>query len=1098
MRPQGGAARGQKRLAGRLSALSAAALILATVIIAFASHAAPVSITVPYSSVPVADADLDGNPATGAWGDALSATIPLENGAASPYGSATLYAKHDGTFAYYRIDGKVDVPWTSAAGSRFWLGIQISSSGSSHHGGGSWDGIFFGLWDGTDYTPQPTYPPLAIDTNGFGKPPSKDASQDATGKLGYSGSAAPYDFTAEWKKKLNTGDASDIAHLADGTTTYNFYVTTDSDGKGSSGGGIDHSGVTNTNTMKFAIPSGPNAPPQVDLTTPNGGEVWTGGSSHAIRWNMSDAETATTALKVWLNYSTDGGGSYAPIPGAQGLTGLSNPCSYLWTVPTVTTSQARVRATVADAQGGSAADSSLANFAIDATAPSVSGFSPPDGATGVSTSTQVRVSFSEAMNQNSAQQAFSLQRLDTGLYVSGSVAWSANDLVFTPAASLAGGVVYRAQVNASARDVSDPGNQLGAVASASFTTADLTPPSISAVAASPSPQEAGGLVNISAQVTDNGMVGEVWVEVREPGGALLGNSTAGYDPASGHYFLEAPYAHPGTYSFSIAAVDAAGNWNAAAGSFDITDTTPPTIQHVPLTEAVRNTPILVSAAISDVDAVLEARVDYTDVLGVRSNLSMTFTGSLYELTIPGQPQLGTLTYFIWTTDPSGNAVRTPSYAVTVVGADTTPPSIANVAASPPIQNAGGVVNITATVSDNIALGSVRVRISDPQGAALGNFSLVRLGATDTYYYEQAFVALGSYSFILWATDSAGNAASGAGSFQIVDTIAPVFQWVSVDPSTTEAGQSVNITASVTDNLAVSSVRIQIRAENGTLLLDRALTGASGLYWTDAVLRSLGNFTYTLEARDAVGNAASSQGTITVVDTQPPVAVAGPDVEVWKGSTVTFNASGSSDNSAIVSATWAFSYNGTDIVLSGQMASFRFVVPGQYSVTLTVTDAAGLQATAVLTVSVIADTTAPPTPQGVQVVPVGGSCLEITWEPSGSAETAGYQVYRWNATAASFELIAELPKEATAYTDCGLQNDTAYSYWVVAVDASGNPSPPSAIAYGRTSVSVGSPEDYGALYQAVLASILVLVVIVAAFRAGRKKGGASPPLAPRMR
>lgn len=215
---------------------------------------AAVTITVPYSSTAVADGDLDGIPSTGAWSDALSTTIPLENGEASPYGTATLYIKHDGTNVYYRIDGSIDVPWISATANHFWLGIQISPTGTSHHGGGSWDGIYFGLWDGTDYSPSPTYPPTPVDTNGFGKPPVKDVSQNAIGAMRYSGSAAPYSFTAEWKRALNTGDLNDIAFVADGVTTYNFFVTTDSNGRGSSGGNIDHSVVTNLNTMKLASP----------------------------------------------------------------------------------------------------------------------------------------------------------------------------------------------------------------------------------------------------------------------------------------------------------------------------------------------------------------------------------------------------------------------------------------------------------------------------------------------------------------------------------------------------------------------------------------------------------------------------------------------------------------------------------------------------------------------------------------------------------------------------------------------------------------------------------------------------------------------------
>ncbi|MEK6986833.1 MAG: hypothetical protein AABX97_01915, partial [Candidatus Thermoplasmatota archaeon] len=217
-------------------------ILVAVLVAGGAPGASAVSVTVPYSATAVADADLDGNPATGDWSGAVSAVVPLENGAASPYGSATLYAKHDGTYVYFRIDGSIDVPWISTSGNYFWLGMEVSPAGTSHHGGGTWDGVFFGLWDPAKglYTPSPTYPPTPVDTNGFSKPPAKDTSQDDLGAMRYSGTAVPYGFTAEWKKKLNTGDASDIAYAADGTTTYNFFVTTDSDGGGSSGGAIDH------------------------------------------------------------------------------------------------------------------------------------------------------------------------------------------------------------------------------------------------------------------------------------------------------------------------------------------------------------------------------------------------------------------------------------------------------------------------------------------------------------------------------------------------------------------------------------------------------------------------------------------------------------------------------------------------------------------------------------------------------------------------------------------------------------------------------------------------------------------------------------------
>lgn len=1074
----------------RLALLMAVALALTVMTFSFASGVAAVSITVPYSSVPVADADLDGNPATGAWGDALSVIIPLENGAASPYGDATLYAKHDGTFFYFRIDGKIDVPWTSATGNHFWLGMQISPSSTSHHSGGTWDGVFFGLWDGTDYTPQPTYPPLPVDTNGFGKPPNSDAAQDAIGKMRYSGGSAPYSFTAEWKKKLNTGDANDIAYAADGTTSYNFFVTTDSNGKGSQGGSIGHNVVTNANTMKFAPVSAPNTPPTVDMTAPNGGEVWSGGNAHSIRWNMSDTETSTTSLKVWINYSTDGGLSYAPIAGAQGISGLSNPCSFIWTLPVIDTTQARVRVTIVDSQGASASDSSLANFAIDSTSPTAA-FNPSDGSTGVSTTTQVVVTFSENMNRSSVEQAFSLERLDTNGYVGGSITWSGNDMTFTPSSTLATGVVYRAQVNATAKDASDPGNSLGTTYTSTFTTADLVPPTISGVSATPSTQEAGGKVNVSASVSDNGMVSGVWIEVYEPGGALIGNYTVTYDSGSGRYFHEASYDHPGTYGFRLIAQDAAGNWNATGSTFSVVDTTPPTIQHTPVTEALKDSSTRITALITDVDSVSEARVDYTDVLGSRYNVSMTLNGTLYEFDIPGQPQLGNLTYFIWATDPSGNAARTPSYVVIVVGSDTSPPSISDVAAVPAIQNASLSVNISARVADNIALEGVGILIKDPQGQVIENITMMRLGASDVFYYERAYSALGVHSFLIWATDTSNNTASASGSFEIVDMMPPVFQYVLISPRVQEAGQPLNVSASVADNVAVTNVSVQIRNIAGDVILTTMMQGSSGVYWIETAMRTLGNFTILLSARDPADNVATYSGEAAIVDTTPPIAVVGPDMEVWIGSMVALDASSSYDNSAIVNFTWSFVYNGTDITLYGPAASFTFNLVGQYNITLKVVDAARLENTSVLKVTVITDTVAPSAPRSVLATPIAPACLKITWEVSESEDVAGYRVYRWNSTRANFELIADLPANATAYTDCGLEDNEVYSYWIVAFDLYGNLSPPSPVANGRTLAQIASAEGLEPFYQLIIAFLLVLTVLFAILW-GKERRHEKPP------
>ncbi len=958
--------------------------------ILFSSPAAAVAVMVPYSSTPVADADLDGNPGTGAWGDAVSAAVPLENGEPAPYGTATMYAKHDGTSAYFRIDGSVDTPWTSATGNHFWLGMAVSTGTGGHHGAGTWDSVYFGLWDGTAYTPQPTYPPAAVDTNGFTRPPPKDAVQNYVGTMRYSGTAAPYSFTAEWKRALNTGDAQDISFTANGATTYYFYLTTDSNGRGSGGGAIDHSAMTNSNTLRFASPPA-NTPPTADLTTPDGGQVWSGGSAHLVRWNMTDAETPSASLRVWINYSADGGTSYSPIPPAQGISGLSNPCTFSWTLPLVDTVQGRVRVTVMDGSGATASDASLADFAIDSTAPSVTAFTPADGTTGVSPATQVRATFSEPMNQASATNAFSLIRTDNGQYIPGTVGWAGNDLVFTPSASLPQGFVFRAQVNASALDASDPGNPLGIVRSSNFTTADVTAPAIAAVSAVPDPQEVGLAVNISAAVTDNGIVAGVWIEVHDPGGASLGNVSAAFDGGSGRYFRDQPYVRPGAYTFGVSAVDAATNWAVASGGFTMVDTQPPVIQHTPVTQALRNTPVRISAIVTDADAVAGVRLDYVDVGGAGYNVSMPVNGSAYEYDIPGQPLLGTLTYFIWATDPTGNVARTPAYQVAIVGSDLQPPVIASLMATPPIQDSGLAVNLTAVVTDNVALQLVSVAVRNPLGALVGNFTMARVGATDTFYFERTYPVLGNHTATVWAVDTSNNNASARGGFEIVDRIPPSFLRVTVTPPVQETALAVNITAEVTDNVAVAGVRARIYDPAGGIEFDGSMAGSGATYWTDRPYDPIGLHSFVLTATDAAGNPAALPGNFTIVDTQPPVAVAGPDRLVGRGALVTFNGSGSHDNVAIANYTWTFADAGP-VTLYGATASHGFGAVGSYLVTLTVRDASGNAGADTLWVNVTADA-APPVarPGPGQTVPQG---FLVTLDGSLSSDDTGIANYTW--------------------------------------------------------------------------------------------------------
>ncbi len=96
-------------------------------------------------------------------------------------------------------------------------------------------------------------------------------------------------------------------------------------------------------------------------------------------------------------------------------------------------------------------------------APTISSVSPTAGATGVTRATNVSATFSEPMDQASAQDAFSILPS-----VAGAFSWSGNTMTFNPSADLAATTTYTATVSTAAKDAA--GNALAPVVTWSFTT----------------------------------------------------------------------------------------------------------------------------------------------------------------------------------------------------------------------------------------------------------------------------------------------------------------------------------------------------------------------------------------------------------------------------------------------------------------------------------------------------------------------------------------------------------------------------------------------------------------------------------------------------
>jgi len=91
---------------------------------------------------------------------------------------------------------------------------------------------------------------------------------------------------------------------------------------------------------------------EIQVTSPDGGESWTAGSSHSITWT-----TTGTIADVKIEYSTDSGSSYATV-----ISLTINTGSYTWSVPYTPSATCLIR--VSDAANAAVNDVSNAVFLI--------------------------------------------------------------------------------------------------------------------------------------------------------------------------------------------------------------------------------------------------------------------------------------------------------------------------------------------------------------------------------------------------------------------------------------------------------------------------------------------------------------------------------------------------------------------------------------------------------------------------------------------------------------------------------------------------------------------------------------------------------------
>ncbi|MCD4650255.1 MAG: hypothetical protein K8S56_00490 [Candidatus Cloacimonetes bacterium] len=98
--------------------------------------------------------------------------------------------------------------------------------------------------------------------------------------------------------------------------------------------------------------------PVIDLTTPDGGEIWQTEGVHDVIWTASDTNLSPGCIAI--EFSSDDGANYVPSE-----TGIDNTGTHGWTAPDVLTEQARLKLIITDDFGNLTDDSSIDTFTLD-------------------------------------------------------------------------------------------------------------------------------------------------------------------------------------------------------------------------------------------------------------------------------------------------------------------------------------------------------------------------------------------------------------------------------------------------------------------------------------------------------------------------------------------------------------------------------------------------------------------------------------------------------------------------------------------------------------------------------------------------------------
>ncbi len=291
--------------------------------------------------------------------------------------------------------------------------------------------------------------------------------------------------------------------------------------------------------------------------------------------------------------------------------------------------------------------------------------------------------------------------------------------------------------------------------------------------------------SIVFSVTDDGSLTNVrvWVNYSYNAGASGGTIAGPLTPTAG---ANAVTWTPGIFNatdvvVNVTAADDLGARNSALSPPIVVDSAQPSVvgvtpspdaTSVPLTAAVR---VQWSEPMNTTSVATPATVSLKEVSGgayATGTFSWMSSGATMDFT-PTAPLKPAVLYELRVNTSAkdasspGNSIAAPvtTRFTTLAVADTVAPTVAaptitEVSTSP----GGGTVNITVSVTDDVAVRDVILSVSSP--APSGNESFAMLPAGGSAFYLNRSFAAGSYNYSIRGADTSGNVAYRNGTFTV--------------------------------------------------------------------------------------------------------------------------------------------------------------------------------------------------------------------------------------------------------------------------------------------------------------------------------------------